>query len=302
MRPDRDLLILALACLAPSPTLFGQATPPPEQKARPSGAIPADKAKARFLSGRIVDGLGSPVPGAKLTLRQSAFPVKPPLLVVWAGGDGRFTCPIPRDAEGLWLDVAMEGYSNISMSADPRAFEDVTLLRKIDWGEAAILRHRKAGELDAGIREILASEEWFSSDDALEKFLFNEQAVFRPAMRRLIGDAQVGKSARSWLDMLGDPGDRDLFPEGRKSAPKHDIRENDLVEAIKAISRRLNFFSSSPEPEITIDFIAFNSKMDHALVKCGINLAPFTGVIWRFVFYKDGPRWVLRSTQEAGRG
>ncbi len=295
MCPVRHLLILALACLAPSPALLGQA-PPPEQRA----AIPTDEVKGRVVSGRIIDGLGRPVPGVTLTLRRNDFPVKPPLLVVSSGGDGRFSCPIPRDAEGLLLELDKEGYANLSMSADaPRV--EVTLRRKLDWGEATTLRYRKPADLDAGTREILASDEWSVFDESLQKHLFEEQDAFRPAMRRLIGDAQVGKSARYWLDMLGDPGDEDLFPGGRKAAPKHEVREDDLVEAIKATSRRLSFLSKDPEPRITIDFIAFTPKMDHALVQCCINCAALTGISWRFVFYKDGPRWVLRSTQEAGR-
>ncbi len=188
------------------------------------------------------------MPGVKLTLRRvSLGPEKPPLAVVSADGDGRFSCTIPRDTEGLWLSFEKEGYSYPSISADGPRVENVTILCKIDWGKAGALPYLKAGELDAGIREILASQEWsYSEDDGVQKFLFENQAAFRPAMRRLIGDEYVGKSAKRWLDMLGDPGDQELFPEGRKYAPKHEVRENDLVEAIKAISRRLNFFSSNP--------------------------------------------------------
>jgi hypothetical protein len=70
----------------------------------------------------------------------------------------------------------------------------------------------------------------------------------------------------------------------------------------KAISRRLNFLNKDPEPKIDVEFIAFTPKMDRALVQCCINCAALTGFTWRFVFDKDGPRWVLRSMQEAGRG
>jgi hypothetical protein len=300
-RLHRGLPILALACLVPTPGLSDEPKKPAAPEARQAGEV-----KPRVLSGRITDGLGRPVPGVTLTLRPIALDPqgreKPPLAVLSSDADGRYSCPLPPDAEGLQLHLDKEGYSNLAIFADEPRVKDVTLDRKLDWGEAQLLPVSEGAELDAGVREVLASEEWSHSDETLQKFLFEEHAAMRPAMRRLVGDAHVGKSARYWLDMLGDPADADLFPGGRKSAPKHEIREADLVEAIKAIARKLHFFSSAPEPKIDVGFIAFNRKMDHALVQCWINAGPFTGILWRFVFVKEGPRWVLRSMQEAGRG
>ena len=143
---------------------------------------------------------------------------------------------LPPDIEGLGVDFEKDEYSNSSISAKYPPFTDITLLRKIDWREVTTLRYGKEGRPEAGAREILASQEWSVADVALQKYLFEEQATFRPAIRRRLGDAHVGKAARYWLDMLGDPADADLFPGGRKSAPKQEVREADLVDAIKAIS------------------------------------------------------------------
>jgi len=185
---------------------------------------------------------------------------------------------------------------------DP-SHKDFTLNRMIRWEEMSILPGKDGDSLDRGMRELLSSEEWVleAENEQLLHFLFKHQDRFRPALRRVIRDAHVGKSARDWLDVLGDPGDRDLFPKGRRSAPKHEVKEADLVEAIKATARPLNFFSSKAKPDIDVDFIAFTKDMDRVMIQCGINRGALTGITWRFVFQKVGNQWILRSTQEAGR-
>jgi hypothetical protein len=298
----RPFLTIALAALLPALTPAGETAPRQQPETRPPVTTPTDRANGPVLAGRVIDGLGRPVPGVSLTPRPSARVPAKPLAVVSTGSDGRFSWPIPDGGTDLWLEFEKDGYLKMSISADPPRVEEITLHRKIDWGETQVLPYRKGAELDTGMKEVFASEEWASSDRELLDFLFKEQASLRPAVRRLIGDAHVGAGAKWWLDLLGDPDDQDLFPQGRNYAPKHEIRETDLVEAIKAISRKLNFFSRSPEPRINVEFIAFTPKMDRALVQCGINMAPFTGRLWRFVFVKQDQRWVLRSMQEAGRG
>ena len=101
---------------------------------------------------------------------------------------------------------------------------------------------------------------WNAWDQELVRFIFVNQDTFHPGIRKLTKDVHVGKDARYWLDVLGDPADRDLFPEGRKFAPEHEVGEVDLVQAIKAISCHLNFFSDAPEPRIEVESITFTGE------------------------------------------
>ena len=48
--------------------------------------------------------------------------------------------------------------------------------------------------------------------------------VCRHRGARLCRDAHVGARARDWLDLLDDPGDIDLFPKGRRYAPKKEVK------------------------------------------------------------------------------
>ena len=161
----------------------------------------------------------------------------------------------------------------------------------------------RGDDLDRGLREILSSADWevgwSEENERLLGFVFKHQDDFRLGLRRLIQDVHVGKSARNWLELLGDPADRDLFPKGRRFVPKHEVKEADLVEALKAASRH---FSANAEPRIDIDFISFTKDLDRVMIQCGINLAPFSGVVEIFIFQRVGNQWVLRSTDELGRG
>jgi hypothetical protein len=263
---------------------------------------PPDDQKDQLLSGRVLDGLGRPVPGASVRIMRLDPGPESSLTVVLTGKDGRFSCSIAKEFESIRYSIRKEEYVNSSGGLDLPDMKDFTLRHIVDWGKTSTLLYREEGELDDGMRELLASEEEYGSAGELLRFIFKHQFFLCLAMRRLVKDPMVGKDAMYWLDKLGDSGDGDLFPEGRKYAPKHEIGEEDLVEAIKAISGRLNFFSDAPEPKIDIGSITFTPKMDRALVKCGINLAGLTGVLWEFVFHKEGKRWVLRSMEEVGRG
>jgi hypothetical protein len=225
-----------------------------------------------------------------------------PSAFVQSGKDGRFSYKVVEKDVEIDLVFEKEGYAGFMLAFARIAEEEHELLHRVDWGEAATIPYAKGDELEKGVRRLFASEDCALSERAFLNYLLKYVHELRPPLRKLIKDPKVGESVKDWLDLLGDPGDRDLFPKGREYAPKHQIREVDLVEAIKAIARHLNFFSSRPEPKIDIEFIVFNSDMDLALVQCGINMAPFTGILWRFVFCKDGKNWVLRSMQEAGRG
>ena len=117
------------------------------------------------------------------------------------------------------------------MSTIPPSRTEITLHRKVDWDEASSIPYRDGDDLDRGVRDLLASEEWDNHDEELLDFLFKNQDRFRPALRRLIHDPHVGGSARDWLDLLNDPADRDLFVKGRQYTPKKEVKETDLVEA-----------------------------------------------------------------------
>ena len=74
-----------------------------------------------------------------------------------------------------------------------------------------------------------------------------------------------------------------------------------MIEALKATARLRNFFTSTREPRITIDFISFTSDLDRVLIQCGINRVGLTGITWQFAFRKVGKQWELQSAKQAGR-
>jgi hypothetical protein len=301
-----NVILVALTWLAPALEALVEARPfPVAQEARPRATSPKDEPKGLVLAGRVVDGLGRPLSGVKVTLssnrpgadRQSGA-------VLLTGDDGRYSGTIARTDGDSSISFEKDGYSNLTILtvATNPGRRVITLNRKIRWEEMSILPYQHGDKLDRGVLELLASEEWETGEDALLLgFLFRHQDHFRAALRRAIQDAHVGNSAREWLDVLGDPRDRDLFPKGRRSAPKHEIKEADLVDAIKATARHLHFNSSKAKPDIDIDFIAFTKEMNLVMIQCGINRVAITGITWRFVFQKVDKHWILRSMREAGR-
>jgi hypothetical protein len=276
------------------------AAPLAAQVARPG---PTEKfAKGRAFSGRVVDGLGRPVPGVKVTVRPFRIGnEKAPGTVIHTGNDGRYAGKLATDDAELDFEFEKEGYSYSSTITDKSDLE-ITLTRKVDWDEASSLPYCRGDELERGLRELLASEEWEVDEDGeLLGFLFKNQDHFRPALRRIVSDSHVGVRARDWLELLGDAADRDLFPEGRKYTPKKEVKETDLIEDLKAVARQRDSFSSKPEPLIDLDFIAFTKDLDRVLIQCGINRAAMTGITWQFVFRKVGKQWELHSAKEVGR-
>ena len=141
---------------------------------------------------------------------------------------------LPPDTDGAWLQFEKGGY--ISQHTEAAPGDKIVLSHKVDWGVASMLPYRDGDGVDQGLREILTSAEWEIpvDEDKLLGFLFRHQDRFRPALRRLVRDTLVGARARDWLDLLDDPGDRDLFTKGRSYAPGKEIKETDLVEALKA--------------------------------------------------------------------
>ena len=275
------------------------AAPLDAQQSGPGSPPSGKAAKSRAFSGRVIDGLGRPVAGVKIMVssgRQKNERITK--TIAQTGEDGRYAGILATE-DDEWLAFEKEGYLSLSTSAGPGVL--LEMYRKVDWGEAQEFLVLDGDKLDSGVREFLASGEWGHLDGELPTFLFKNQDKLRPALRRLIRDPHVGASARDWLDLLDDPGDRDLFPKGGNYTPKKEVRDTDLVEALKATARQRNFFSSAPEPMIDIDFIAFDEELDRALIQCGINRVAMTGITWQFVFRKVGKQWELRSAKEAGR-
>jgi hypothetical protein len=297
------LELYLIRLIVPAVALVWPALAPLAAQQAPTGSTPPEKpAKGRAFSGRVVDGLGRPVSGVKVTVRPFRVGQREaPGTVLHTRDDGRYSGTLASDVVELDFEFAKDGYSNSSTITDKSDVE-ITLNRKVDWDEASSLPYRHGDELDRGVREILAAEEWENDEDGeLPRFLFKHQDEFRPAMRRILGDVHVGARARDWLELLGDPADRGLFPNGRRYTPKKEVREADLIEAIKAAARHRNFLSSNPEPRIDLDFIAFTKDLDRALIQRGINRVAMTGITWQFVFRKTGKQWALHSAKEAGR-
>jgi hypothetical protein len=293
--PRRLLLMASLGCLG-----AGLIAPFREAPARSFRAC--DDPKARVVSGRVVDGLDRPIPAVRVVVTSRRGRAKRVEGEVRTDADGKFSCPV-GEGEVDWFDAELgtEGYESASVSSKSPDQGEITLRRSLDWGEVAALSVLKGDELDRGLREVFACEADWEDGNKLAAELFREQDALRPGFRRLLKDAACGDWARDWLDRLGDPADRDVFPKGRDYAPKHEVREADLVQAIQSLAGHLNFFSKRPKPRIDIDFIAFTPDFDRALVQCGINRVAFTGITWRFVFHKTDGKWILRSMEEAGR-
>lgn len=304
--PAFSAILLALVGFAPALQGSTEAGPRPVAQQPKSGAsIPKEDPKHLTFTGRIVDGLGRPLSGVKVTvtsLRPNAE--KHAQSVVLTGDDGRYSAGIAREDEGASLAFEKDGYRYTYVSGTNLRHEEITLYRNTRWEEIPLLPYRNASAFDEGVRELFAPEEWNREPEGkygLLGFLFKHQDQFRPALRRVAQDARVGASVRDWLDLLGDPGDRDLLPDGRRFAPKHEVKETDLVEAIKATARHYNFFNPKPEPMITVDVIALTKDMDRAMIECGINRATLTGFTRRFVFQKVGKQWVLRGAAVVDR-
>ena len=300
-----NVVLVALGWLAPALEGLAEYGPcPAVQETRPGATSPKDDPKTLIIAGRVVDGLGRPVSGVKVSMT-SILPSKArhTEAVILTGDNGRYSGTIARQDGDVYVEFEKDGYCYTSFSGTNPGHEDTTLYRKIRWEEVTMLPYRDDNAFDQGVRELFASEEWIEEADGKDKllgFLFTHQDQFRPALRRVVQDARVGTSARDWLDLLGDPGDRDSFPEGRRFASKHEVKETDLVEAIKATARHFNFFNPKPEPIISVDIIAFTKGMDRVMVQIGVNRMALTGFTRRFVFQKVDKQWVLRSEEEVG--
>jgi hypothetical protein len=303
--PALNVVLLALLRLGPTLEGLVEVGPyPSAQEARPAATSAKDTPKGLSIAGRVIDGLGRPVSSVRVTVtsdrRGNGQHVEAVLLT---SDDGRYTGILARKDWDADIRFEKDGHSNLMMRASPGQ-KEITLYRKVQWEKISMLPYGDKNALDQGVRELFASEEWNLDPEGKEKLLallFTHQDQFRPALRRVVEDARVGVSARDWLDLLGDPGDRDLFPNGRRFAPKHEVKETDLVEAIKATARHFNFLNAKPEPNITVDFIAFTKDLDRVMIQCGINRGALTGFTRRFVFQKVDKHWVLRAAEEAGR-
>ncbi len=293
MEPDaRSTLTFVLAWLlvtALTPFQLVQA----QEAARPAAA------KQRQFSGRVVDGLGRPFAGVTIeVVEQPGDRQMGKKLAVQSGPDGRFSIPAVNDQKevDVWIKKQHDGILMLVTLGEENG--DLTIEAQLDREKLHSLSYVEGPRFDQGLREILASEDF----DQAFGFFFSNQKRFRPAMRRIISDTHVGDRALCWLELLGDPGDADLFPKGRRYVPKQEVKETDFVEAVRTTARQRNFFSSDPEPRIDFESIVFSDDLNSALVDCGINCAGLTGVYWRFVFIKNGKVWELRSAQETGRG
>lgn len=299
---------------------------PPPAPALPDGAVvaarerPSEEFPRSILMGEVRDPFGRPLDGVVVEARSEVVPSdRVPFVIGTTGADGRFAGLVNFGRDGHRLCFVKEGYADFG-EAEVRAervedreperpvgFRPYTLRRELtdeDWaaGDADEPGILDAEERVAALREVLAASNWRDEGGPILPSLFDNQADWHDAARRLAADPVVGAEAREWLDTVGDPADAGLFPLGRELAPKFAAAEEDLVAAIRATARHVHFFSSRPEPDVAVESINLTPNMDRAMVRCGVNLGPFTGVFWQFVFHKEGRLWVLRSIREMGRG
>jgi hypothetical protein len=266
----------------------------------------------RILSGRILDGLGRPVSDVKVKVESRDPGQEKPIAVMFSGEDGSFSCSIPKKFEKVHIGFEKETFVYCWATSPVASNCEFIIHRKIDWDNMDLLPWSEGDKLENALRELLASEEGSESkvvgfvevdmnEGRLVRFMFKNQMTFLPVLRRLIKDERISKQAKQWLDKFGDPKDQDVMRNIRENAPKHDIKEEDLIEALKGISKKLNFFSKNPEPKIDDISFTFTPNLDRVMIECWINSALLSGFRWEFVFHKEGRLWVLRSMECTGR-
>ena len=119
------------------------------------------------------------------------------------------------------------------------------------------------------------------ADVALQKYLFEVRATFRPGdpstrrgCARREGRPILARHARRPGRRGPLPGRAEVGPEARGPGGRA------CVDAIKAISRGLNVLSSNPEPRITLEIKPSNPKMDRAW-SSAVDLGTLSGFSWR---------------------
>lgn len=317
MRPiDRAREVVVAAGLGLLAALAWSEMPARGQVPDSPAAAPA---RTVAIAGRVIDGLERPVAGVTIKVLvdppdgldptrwqddEHEIPVLPPskhpaVATLATGADGRYAGSIATAGKLIRLDFAKEGYEAIS---GPIEADGDRVMRAL-LGKRSVydLALREGDELDRDLRWFFASAEWEEGGETLRRDFFKYQGDLRPAARRLATDRIVGAAAKQWLGDIADPADKELVAAPPPKDPLPDIREADLIEAIKATARRVNWFSSDPEPRISLDQITLTPGLDRAMVECGVNVAAMTGVFWRFVFHREGGRWVLRAMVQTGR-
>ena len=133
--PVRLVVVLAIVCLAPA--AFAQPTPVPEQPdpepAPEPEATPAPEqppppptdATAISIRGRVINALGRPLRGARVTIEGSAEPVK-------TGADGWFRMSAPI---GATLVIEANGYEIGLATVDGAKLDDIVLLTEAQTAE-----------------------------------------------------------------------------------------------------------------------------------------------------------------------
>lgn len=88
------------------------------QQTGPGSTSPESTTKARTFSGRVVDGLGRPVPGVKVTVEPFGdAEKKAPETILRTDSDGRYSGTLPANSDGD-LGFEREGHSDLVTEAD----------------------------------------------------------------------------------------------------------------------------------------------------------------------------------------
>lgn len=181
---------------------------------------------------RIVDGLGRPVEGVDFNLHllrdNSVMAGGTQRIELFRGrsdADGRIRgsyddgLKLPGDSD--WAELEKDGYSGYADS-EPKSSYVLNQEAQSGFSDLAMLPD---GERTAALRELLASEPDESMDDD-EDAAFMHASALRPALRELIDDAIVGRSAIMLLADIGDASDIEyILAHQPKIVPDNDDYE-----------------------------------------------------------------------------
>ena len=181
---------------------------------------------------RIVDGLGRPVGGVDFNLHllrnNSVLAGGIQRIELFRGrsdADGRIRgeyddeLKLPGDSD--WAELEKDGYSGYTDS-EPKSLYVLHKEAQSGFADLAVLPD---GERAAAFRELLASEPDQSMEDE-EDAAFTHASALRTALRELIDDAIVGRSAIMLLADIGDASDIEyILAHQPKIVPDNDDYE-----------------------------------------------------------------------------
>jgi hypothetical protein len=182
---------------------------------------------AAEVATQVVDPLGRPVAGAVVDIhwlkRVSKDDVRKIDLVKLVSDSagiakGKYDETSIPNGEDIWVEISKSGYAGYSTTGVRPQFRLEREFKAADVRKIA--RLEGTAQVDQ-LRELLAGD--FEDDDVqLNELVFTHEHQFRPALRTLVKDPNVGTAAGQLLAFIGVPEDIQLFLD-HAPAPKREL-------------------------------------------------------------------------------